>query len=193
MNGVEKRKFNQPVLIASIQQIKIGGEDKNVAFDVVRKFQLVRLTARHEKHTGRLNLIVIAVNHMKPGTFQQVQHLEKVVPVRVFHSKMPVGIEHFNLKLLTFSFRLAEVLQAVYRKLFARLPHKKVLSYCYESTNKMIKILNPVEHEFYNDRPTKTDDLACGTRLPSKVSCPLVRPVNSAVLCPEAPISKNKS
>jgi len=44
MDGVEKRKFNQAVLVASVEQIKIGSKDKNIAFDIVRKFERVRLS-----------------------------------------------------------------------------------------------------------------------------------------------------
>src|SRR5665648_94245 len=64
MNGVEKRKFNQTVLIASVKQVKIGCKDKNVAFNVMRKFELVCLSGRHEKDTGRFDLILIAVDNM---------------------------------------------------------------------------------------------------------------------------------
>jgi hypothetical protein len=124
MNGVKEGKFDQAVLISSVEQVEIGSEDKNEAFDVVRKFELVRLSGRHEENAGRFNLIFIGINYMVPRTFLQIQHLKKVVTMRVFYAKMPVGIEQFDLKLLAFSLRRTEVRQAVNRYLFANLFHE---------------------------------------------------------------------
>ena len=105
MNGVKERKFNQTVLIVSVEQVKIRSKDENVAFNIVRKFKFMRLTGRHKKYAGRFDRVFIAIDYMKPGAFQQIQHFEKIMPVRVFYAEMTISIKHFNLKLLAFPFR----------------------------------------------------------------------------------------
>ena len=135
MDGIEKGKFNQTVWVASVEQIKIGIKQKDVAFNIIREFQFMSLSRRHKEHAGRFNFILIPIDYMKTRTVMKVENFKEVVAVRIFYTEMSVRVEYFNLKLLTFSLRLAEVLQAVNRELFAGLLHKKVLSYCYESTN----------------------------------------------------------
>jgi hypothetical protein len=124
MNGVKEGKFNQAVLIASVEQIKIGSEDKNEAFDVVRKFEFVCLSGRHEENAGWFYLVFIAINHVVARTFEQIKHLKKIVPMRIFYAEMSVGIKHFHLKLLAFPFRRTEIIQTVNRQLFGRVFHK---------------------------------------------------------------------
>jgi hypothetical protein len=122
-------------LVTAVKQIKIGIEEENITFNIIRKLQLVCLTWRHEENAGRLNFVFVSVNHMKTRSSVQVQNFKEIVSMWILYTEMAFGIEHFYLKLLAFSLGLAEIVQAVYRKLFAMLPHKKVLSYCCESTN----------------------------------------------------------
>jgi len=64
MDGVKEWKFNQAILIAPVEKVKIGSEDKNEAFDIVRKFELVRLPGRHKENARRFDLVFIGINHM---------------------------------------------------------------------------------------------------------------------------------
>ena len=76
------------------------------------------LPRRHKKHTRRLNFVFVAVDNMKPGSTHQEKHLEKVVPVRVFHTEMAVGIKHLHLKLAGGISRVAEIMHTVHGNLF---------------------------------------------------------------------------
>lgn len=115
MNGVKKWKFDQRILVASIEQVKIGSKNENVTLDVIREFEFVRLSWRHKENARWFYFILIRINHMETRTFQQIQHFKEIMPVWIFHAKMPVGIKHFHLKLLTFSFGRTEIVQAINR------------------------------------------------------------------------------
>ena len=64
MDGVKKRKLNQRFLVGAVEQIEIGGENENIAFNIVRKLQFMRLSRRHEENTGWPDFVFVAVNHM---------------------------------------------------------------------------------------------------------------------------------
>ena len=72
MNGIKKREFDQTVLVPSVEQVKIGREDENETLDIVRKFEFMRLSGRHEKHAGWLNFVFVAIDDMVARTLIQV-------------------------------------------------------------------------------------------------------------------------
>ena len=114
----KERKLEQPVAVGLVDQVKIGSENIDESFDVAGKIDFVRLSRRHKKHARRLNFVFVAINHMKTGPVHQEKHLKKIVPVRVFHTEMTVGVENFHLKLAGCISRVAEIMHAVHGNLF---------------------------------------------------------------------------
>jgi hypothetical protein len=55
---------------------------------------------------------------VKARTFGKIKHLEKIVPMWIFHAEMAVRIKNFHLKLLANPALRTKIVQAVNRYLF---------------------------------------------------------------------------
>ena len=128
-DGIKKWKFNQPVWIRTVNLVKIGSEDENITINNIvftslflclipgndiSKIDFLKITYEDKvvhliMFFGFSSMLFLDLKRNTELAGKKAA-LSLIVAVRIFYLEMTVGIENFNLKLLTSPFRGTECL-----------------------------------------------------------------------------------